>query len=77
MGGVCVWARMCVHAEIIWFHLHLTEAQRGEDTCPRARREVRCRKCSAASLSVPYVCSSLFPSFKGFPSRESSRPSEW
>lgn len=36
----CVCVHVCVCTEIIWFHLHLTEAQRGEDTCPRTHSVV-------------------------------------
>lgn len=73
---------VCLYAEIIRVHLHFTEAQRGEDTCLRAHSEVRwwcgagilCRKYSDASQDA--VCSSSFPPFVYFCSRESSWSSQ-
>ena len=77
MGGVWVPVCVCVHTRRDHlFHLHLTEAQRGEHTCAGAHSGVRCRKRSATSLSAPCVCGSLFPPLECSPSRESSPPSQ-
>lgn len=65
---MCVCTCACMHS----VHLvHLIEAQRGEDTCPRTRS-----RCLDASWTGRYICFSSFPPSRGS-SESPELPQDW